>query len=256
MTADCTRRQVLELSLFGGLAFLPMVGCKKPVATGGPEAGTSAETPKEVPMPTTEYTLPPLPYPYEALEPVIDAETMHLHHDLHHKAYVDGANEAMKMLQSARDNGDMKMVQHWERKLAFNGSGHFLHSLFWQNMISPGKGGEPSKALVQAMDAGLGSLDKMKAQFTAVAKSVEANGWGMLAWSIPDQRLVILGVENHQKQALWAVVPILVCDVWEHAYYLKYHNKRADYVQAWWGIVNWNDVSARFAKALPLALQK
>ncbi len=227
--------------------FLDLTGCRAPAPSVSPSTPLA-----EVPMPT-EYTLPPLPYAYDALQPVIDAETMHLHHDLHHKAYVDGANEAQRALQAMRESGDFKSIQTLERKLAFHASGHLLHSLFWTNMAPPGTGGAPSKELDQALVASFGSADKLKAQLSAAAATVEGNGWGMLAYSLPDRALTVIQVENHQKQALWSVVPLLVCDVWEHSYYLKYQNKRADFIRSWWGVVNWQDVSKRFADASAMA---
>jgi Fe-Mn family superoxide dismutase len=229
-----TRREIGGLALIGGfLALAPDIA----------EAAGEKRGP-------TEYALPPLPYAMDALEPAIDARTLELHHGKHHKAYVDGANEARAQLATARDSGDFKLIDYWERKLAFHGSGHYLHSLFWQNMAPPAKRGAPSKELAGEIDAAFGSLDKLKAQFTAAARTVEANGWGMLAWNLADRNLVVLAIENHQKQGLWPVVPLLVCDVWEHAYYLVWQNKRADFIKAWWDVVNWGDVSARLA-AIP-----
>ncbi len=203
-------------------------------------------------MMPTEYTLPPLPYSYDALEPYIDAQTMKLHHDLHHKGYVEGANAAMKALQEARGSGDFKLVDYWSKKLAFHASGHLLHSLFWTNMAPAGKGGTPSKELTTAIDSFFGDLDKMKAQLSAAAKTVEGSGWGIFGYNPFDQSLVVLQAENHEKKTIWSVVPLLVLDVWEHAYYLKYQNRRADFVTAWWNVVNWQDVSKRFAKARQL----
>lgn len=199
-------------------------------------------------MAPREYTLPALPYPYEALEPYIDAETLKLHHDKHHAGYVEGANQAQRELAAARESGDFKLVDYWQRKLAFHGSGHLLHSLYWVNMAPKGQGGAPSQELLTAVQSSFGSLDKMKAQLTAAAKTVEANGWGILAWNAMDNSLVVLQCENHQKQIIPSAVPLLVVDAWEHAYYLKYQNRRVDYLDAWWNVVNWNDVSRRFAK--------
>ncbi len=200
----------------------------------------------------SEYTLPPLPYPYEALEPVVDAATVRLHHDVHHAGYVKGANAALQALEAARKSGDYQLVDHWSKKLAFHTSGHLLHALYWENMAPVGKGGAPSKELNAAIQAAFGSLDAMKAQLSAAAKAVEGSGWGVLGYSPFDQTLVLLQCENHEKKAIWAVIPLLVVDVWEHAYYLKYQSKRADYVDAWWSVVNWDDVSKRFAKARTL----
>jgi Fe-Mn family superoxide dismutase len=176
---------------------------------------------------------------------------MHLHHDIHHKGYVDGLNTAEKKLAEARAAGDYALVKHWSRELAFHGSGHFMHSLFWPNMAPAGKGGggEPAGALAEQIKKDLGSFDAFKKQYSAAAVAVEGSGWAVLAWQPQGNQLVILQSEKHQQLTQWGVVPLLVLDVWEHAYYLKYQNKRAAYVEAWWNVVNWADVADRFKKA-------
>jgi len=194
------------------------------------------------------YELPALPYAYDALEPHIDEQTMHLHHDLHHKGYVDGLNKALDMLAAARESGDFALVKHWEREAAFHGSGHFLHSIFWQNM-GPNKGGEPKGALRQQIEKDFGSFDAFRKQFSAAANAVEGSGWALLVWEGNAGQLEILTSEKHQNLTQWGVVPLLVLDVWEHAYYLKYQNKRAAYVEAFWNVVNWDDVAQRLAAA-------
>jgi Fe-Mn family superoxide dismutase len=197
------------------------------------------------------HQLPPLPYDYKALEPNIDEQTMHLHHDIHHKAYVDGLNKAEDMLAQARKAGDYALVKHWSREAAFHGSGHFLHSIFWPNMAPAGKGGggEPSDALAQAINKDFGSFAAFKAQFSAAAVAVEGSGWAILAYQPAGDQLVILQSEKHQNLTQWGVVPLLVLDVWEHAYYLKYQNRRAEYVNNFFNIINWSDVAARYSKA-------
>jgi len=197
------------------------------------------------------HTLPPLPYDYNALEPAIDEQTMRLHHDLHHKAYVDGLNKAEEMLAKARETGDFALVKHWEREAAFHGSGHLLHAVFWPNLAPAGKGGggEPAGALAAQIARDFGSFAGFQGQFTAAATQVEASGWAILAWRPADRALVVLTAEKHQNLTQWGVVPLLVLDVWEHAYYLKYQNRRAEYVKNWWSVVNWSDVAARFAAA-------
>jgi Fe-Mn family superoxide dismutase len=235
------RRSLGELALFGGLLALPVLAPGSAEAQGKPAA------------PAGDYRLPPLPYPMNALEPAIDARTLELHHGKHHQGYVDGANQARAQLAALRHSGDYKLIDHWQRKLAFHGAGHYLHSLFWQNMGPAARRRGPSKQLAAALTQSFGGMEKMKAQFSAAAKAVEGNGWGMLAWNLADRALVILAIENHQKQALWPVVPLLVCDVWEHAYYLGYQNRRADFIQAWWSVVNWTDVSSRLAQAARIA---
>jgi Fe-Mn family superoxide dismutase len=197
------------------------------------------------------HELPPLPYDYKALEPYIDEQTMHLHHDIHHKGYVDGLNNAEKKLAEARAAGDYALVKHWSREAAFHGSGHFMHALFWPNMAPAGKGGggEPTGALAEQIKKDFGSFDAFKKHYSAAAVAVEGSGWAVLAWQPQGKQLVILQSEKHQQLTQWGTVPLLVLDVWEHAYYLKYQNKRAAYVEAWWNVVNWADVAARFAKA-------
>lgn len=200
------------------------------------------------------YELPPLPYPYDALEPYIDEQTMHLHHDIHHKGYVDGLNKAEAELAKAREANDFALVKHWEREAAFHGSGHILHAIFWTNMAAAGNGGggTPSGALAQQIEADFGSFDKFKAQFIAASIAVEGSGWGILAWQPTLRKLVILQAEKHQQLTQWGAIPLLVLDVWEHAYYLKYQNKRADYVKGFFNIVNWSDAASRFEKASQL----
>ncbi|MCU0692590.1 MAG: superoxide dismutase [Polyangiaceae bacterium] len=247
------RAAVQGLVAVGGLLFLPMQSC------GGlrPPGVVAPPPPNEQEFPmANEYTLPKLPYSYEALEPYVDAQTVKLHHDMHHAGYVNGANAALKELEAARKSGDFKLVDHWSKKLAFHASGHLLHSLYWDNMAPQGKGGAPSKELTAAITSSFGNLDAMKAQLSAAAKLVEGSGWGVVGFNTFDQSLTILQAENHEKKAIWSVIPLLVVDVWEHAYYLKYQNKRADYVDAWWNVVSWDDVSKRFAKASMLKALK
>jgi Fe-Mn family superoxide dismutase len=196
------------------------------------------------------HELPPLPYDYNALEPYIDEQTVHLHHDLHQKAYVDGLNNAEKKLADARAAGDFALVKHWSRELAFHGSGAFMHQYYWENMAPAGKGGggEPTGALAEQINKDFGSFDAFKKQYSAASVAVEGSGWAVLVWQPQGNQLVILQSEKHQQLSQWGAVPLLVCDVWEHAYYLKYQNKRAAYVEAWWNVVNWADVAARLAK--------
>lgn len=194
------------------------------------------------------HQLPPLPYAYDALEPYYDEQTMRLHHDAHHKAYVDGLNNAEAKLAEAREKGDFALVKHWERELAFHGSGHILHTMFWENM-APNAGGSAVGPIAVQIDQDFGGYDVFKKQFSAAAVAVEGSGWAVLAWNPGFGKLVVLTAEKHQNLTQWGVVPLLVCDVWEHAYYLKYQNRRAAWVEAWWNLVNWDDVNRRFAAA-------
>lgn len=197
----------------------------------------------------TTHTLPDLPYAYDALEPFIDKETLRLHHDIHHKAYVDNLNKAESELAKARASGDFGLIEYWSKKAAFNGGGHFLHSLFWRTMApshtstNPGKGGiTPEGKIAKLISRDFGSFESFKKQFSAAALNVEGAGWAILHHRKSDGRLIILQAENQHKLTSWDSTPILALDVWEHAYYLKYQNKRKDYIEAWWNVVNWDEV--------------
>ncbi|MEK5441999.1 MULTISPECIES: superoxide dismutase [unclassified Fredinandcohnia] len=198
-----------------------------------------------------QHTLPPLPYDYDALEPYISKEIMRLHHDKHHKSYVDGLNKAEKMMEKARDTGDYDLLKHWEREAAFNGSGHYLHTIFWE-VMKPKGGGMPGRELLRQINRDFGSFEVFKRHFSEAANKVEGVGWAILVWSPRAGRLEILQAERHQFMTQWDTIPLLVLDVWEHAYYLQYKNVRADYVKNWWNIVNWNQVEHRFKEASKL----
>jgi superoxide dismutase, Fe-Mn family len=195
-----------------------------------------------------EYVLAPLPYEYNALEPHIDEQTMRLHHDKHHLAYVNGLNSSLAALAKARETNDYGLVQYYSNQIAFHGAGHILHAVFWNNM-SPKGGGEAKGNLAKALVKDFGSLASFKAHFSAAANKVEGGGWAILAYQPLGKQLVILQAEKHQNLAQWGAIPLLVLDVWEHAYYLKYQNKRADYIVAFFNVINWNDVEERFEKA-------
>ncbi|GAA1144853.1 superoxide dismutase [Microbacterium natoriense] len=194
------------------------------------------------------YTLPELPYDYSALEPHISGTIMELHHSKHHQAYVTGANTALEQLAAARETGDLSAVNKLEKDLAFNLGGHINHSVFWEN-LSPDGGGSPEGELAAALDDAFGSLDAFRAHFTATALGVQGSGWAVLAWDGVGARPVIFQLFDQQGNAPLGVTPLLQLDVWEHAYYLDYRNVRADYVKAFWEIVNWPDVQRRFQRA-------
>lgn len=196
-----------------------------------------------------EHTLPELPYAYDALEPHIDEQTMRLHHDKHHLGYVNGLNNAEKKLAEARESGDFGLIRHWERELAFNGAGHFNHVLFWNNMCPADQSGAPEGDLLSQINADFGSFDKFKAQFSAASSKVEGSGWGMLVWETIGHHLTTVAVQNHQHYFPITSIPVLVLDVWEHAYYLKYQNARGSYVENFWNVVNWANVSENLEKA-------
>ncbi|MDQ0205845.1 superoxide dismutase [Alkalicoccobacillus murimartini] len=212
------------------------------------------ETVALAPVPIGGHTLPPLPYPINALEPYIDRETMRIHHDILHKKYVDDLNKAEKELQKARTTNNYDLVKTWERELAFNGAGHYLHTLFW-NVMSPEGGGVPMGELASQIQKDFGSFEQFKAHFSAAAEKVEGGGWALLVWSPRAHHLEILQAEKHQNLSQQDQVPLLVLDVWEHAYYLGYKNERKAYIDNWWNIVNWSEVSKRYAEAKKLRWQ-
>lgn len=193
------------------------------------------------------HELPPLPYAYDALEPHYDTQTVKLHHDLHHAGYVKGWNDAEAQVQAMLKSGDFAGAKAACKALAFHGSGATLHEIFWTNM-KPGGGGLPSGELLQAIDSAFGSYDALKGLFLAAANSAEGSGWAILAYRPMDNALVVLQAEKHENFTQWGVQPILVLDVWEHAYYLKYQNKRPDWTKAFMEhLVNWDDVAKRYA---------
>ena len=199
------------------------------------------------------YTLPELPYDLAALEPHYSAEVLELHHDKHHKAYVDGANTTLDKLDQARTSDDYGSINQLQKNLAFHLSGHVLHSMFWEN-LSPDGGGEPDGELIAAVNEGFGSLEHFKNQMTQAALNVQGSGWGALTWEPLGQRLIIEQIYDHQSNVGQGAPPLLVLDMWEHAYYLQYKNVKADWVDAFWKIVNWPDVAARFERARTLEL--
>ena len=193
------------------------------------------------------HELPPLPYAYDALEPYYDAETVRLHHDIHHAAYVKGWNDAEAQVQAMLKSGDFAAAKAASKALAFHGSGAILHGIFWTNM-KPAGGGAPTGDLAKAVDAAFGSADALKGLLTAAANQVEGSGWGILAHRKMDDALVVLQAEKHENLTQWGVTPLLALDVWEHAYYLKYQNKRPDWTKTFMEhLVNWDDVAKRYA---------
>ncbi|HAM45844.1 MAG TPA: superoxide dismutase [Propionibacteriaceae bacterium] len=194
------------------------------------------------------YTLPDLDYDYGALAPAISGEIMELHHSKHHAAYVAGANTALEKLAEARDKGDFASVPKLEKDLAFHLGGHINHSVFWKNM-SPDGGGEPTGDVASAIEEYFGSFTGFQGQFNAAANSLQGSGWAMLVWDTFGKRLNVNQLYDQQNNLPAGQVPLLQLDMWEHAFYLQYKNVKADYVKAWWNVVNWSDVNARLAKA-------
>lgn len=200
-----------------------------------------------------EYVLPDLPYDYGALEPHISGEIMELHHSKHHATYVKGANTALEKLAEARESDQFTTVNLQEKNLAFNLGGHVNHSVFWPNM-SPEGGDKPEGELAAAIDDHFGSFDAFRAHFTATALGVQGSGWSILAWDSLGRRPVIEQLYDHQGNLAASTVPLLLLDMWEHAYYLQYRNIKPDYIEAWWNVVNWADVARRFDHARSVVL--
>ena len=193
----------------------------------------------------TKYTLPDLKYDYSALEPAISGKIMELHHDKHHAGYVKGANQTLERLGEAREKEDFTRLGALEKALAFNLSGHVLHSLFWQN-LTPKGGGEPTGELAEQIRKDFGSFASFKRQLTEGASTIMGSGWGAVVWEPLAGRLLTTQIYDHQSNLAQAGVPIMVLDAWEHAYYLQYENRKTDFFQVVWNCWNWKDVAERF----------
>ena len=197
-----------------------------------------------------KYVLPELPYAYDALEPHISAEIMELHHSKHHQNYVNGANAALEKLEAARKDGSIAaVVTALSKDLAFNLGGHTNHSLFWEN-LSPNGGGKPAGELAAAIDEDFGSFEEFQKHFAAAALGLQGSGWAVLAYDKIGERLVIEQMTDQQGNLSIDLVPLLLLDMWEHAFYLQYKNVKADYVAAVWNVFNWDEVAARYAAAV------
>jgi Fe-Mn family superoxide dismutase len=201
----------------------------------------------------SKYSLPPLPYDFGALEPHVSGKIMELHWGKHHAAYVKKANEALEELDQARVKGDLARLPALERALAFNLSGHVLHSIFWQN-LSPDGGDEPRGELAEALAADFGSVKLFKDQVNAAAASVMGSGWAALVWEPLGRRLLVTQIYDHQSNLNQSGIPLLVLDAWEHAYYLQYQNRKEEFFSAVWNVWNWEDVSRRLEAARKLDL--
>ncbi len=203
-----------------------------------------------------DYSLPDLPYGYDALEPFIDQQTMMIHHDKHHAGYVKKLNDALqgeaagwleKPVEEVVANYT-QLPESIQTAVRNNGGGHLNHTLFWTMMAPEGKGGAPSDEVSGAIDSAFGGMDEFKKKFAATATGQFGSGWGWLVMD-SNQKLAVVGTPNQDNPVSSGHVPLLGIDVWEHAYYLKYQNKRADYVEAWFNVVNWNRVNELFAAA-------
>uniref|UniRef100_UPI00126664F1 superoxide dismutase n=1 Tax=Microlunatus speluncae TaxID=2594267 RepID=UPI00126664F1 len=192
--------------------------------------------------------LPDLPYDFAALEPHISGAIMELHHDKHHATYVKGVNTALEQLDEARASSSYANINRLEKDLAFHLGGHINHSVFWPN-LSPDGGDKPDGDLGAAIDESFGSFDAFRAQFEANANAIQGSGWSILAFDALGQRLNIVQLFDQQGNLPLAQIPIVLLDMWEHAFYLQYKNVKADYVKAWWNVVNWADAQKRYAAA-------
>jgi Fe-Mn family superoxide dismutase len=240
---NISRRQAIKTAALAGTALAVL-----PAAI----AQTNSAAPTAVP--SSPFTLPPLPYAYDALEPFIDAQTMQIHHDKHHAAYVANLNKAIADFPAmGKDpievllmNLNSAVPEKIRTAIRNNGGGHYNHSLFWQMMKKNG-GGQPVGELAKAIDTSFGSFSAFKEGLAKAALGQFGSGW---AWLVLDgKQLKITATANQDTPLTAGQIPLLGVDVWEHAYYLKYQNKRADYVNAWFNVVNWDFVSGRYAKA-------
>ncbi len=201
----------------------------------------------------TRYVLPALEYDFGALEPHISGRIMELHHGKHHKAYVEGANKALEQLQEARQKGALDGVATLERALAFNVSGHVLHSIFWRN-LAPKGGGKPTGELAQTIERQFGNFDLFKQQMSKTAATLMGSGWAALMWDTMSAQLVITQIHDHQSNTIQGAVPVMVLDAWEHAYYLQYQTEKAKYFEAVWNLWSWQDIASRLEGARRLVL--
>jgi Fe-Mn family superoxide dismutase len=249
MSHSINRREAV-----GGFAALSALGLASTIATGsqsrnrkGPYSPASLGFDEG----TRSYVLPELPYAYDALEPVIDEMTMRIHHGKHHAGYVKGANNALTKLAEIRISGDPALIQHWQRQLSFHMGGHINHTLFWAGMKpeSQGGGGQPTGALHEKIKHDFVSFEKFALHFKSAATTVEGSGWAWLVNEPASGQLMITQMQNQQDMMFSGAVPLLGIDVWEHAYYLKYQNKRAEYVENFMRVIDWDEISRRFNAA-------
>ena len=189
----------------------------------------------------------PLPYNKNFLEPYMDEETVYLHHTFHHGGAVKAANNDLQKIRKALDENNLDITDYWTKKLSYHFSSHVLHTIFWTNLTN--KKTDPGGDLLKRIEKDFGSYDKLKGYLAKTSKDVDGNGWGILGYQPYSDKLTILQCENHEKLTQWGVVPLLVVDVWEHAYYLKYKNKRADFVDTMFQIINWDNVADRLNTA-------
>jgi Fe-Mn family superoxide dismutase len=240
MTTDPSRRDVLKL---GSMAVLGLCGLDRQLFASQTSRAPAGRGAFEGAYEKGEYRLPPLPYAYNALEPLYDEKTLRLHYTKHHAPAVTALNEALQKLEAARKANDYGSIQSLCGQLALNGSSHVLHTLFWHSM-GPGTPQVPPN-LAAAMTSSFGSVRNAQSQFAAATKAVEGSGWGALVYEPIADKLLILQCEKHQNLTIWNTVPLFVCDVWEHAYYLQYQNNRATWVDSFMKLANWPFAATR-----------
>lgn len=237
------RKEFLQNSLIlGGATVLP---ANSLLAASVSENGIDKLTDKD-----GNFSQQALPYKEDFLEPGMDAETMKLHYTFHHGGAVKAANNDLKKIKEALDNNSLETIDFWTKKLSFHFSSHILHSIYWTNLTN--KQSSPMGELQKRIEKNFGSFDKLKTYIATTSKNIDGNGWGILGYQPYSDSLTILQCENHEKLTQWGVVPLLVIDVWEHAYYLKYKNRRADFVDTLFNLINWDNVSHRLDIALKL----
>lgn len=198
------------------------------------------------------FALQPLPYTETFLEPYMDEETVHLHHTFHHGGAVKAANKDLSMIKKALDENSLDTLDFWTKKLAFHLSSHILHTVFWTNLTN--KKTDPTGELLRRIEKDFGTFDRLKTLLAKISKDVDGNGWGILGYQPYTDKLTVLGCENHEKLTQWGVIPLLVIDVWEHSYYLKYRNRRGEFVDNLFPIINWDNAAERLNTALKLTL--
>jgi len=203
-----------------------------------------------------KYELPKLPYAYNALEPHIDAQTMEIHHTKHHQAYTNGLNTALESLSAELQNMELtkllssidKVPENVRGAVNFHGGGYDNHTLFWNNM-KPNGGGEPGGSIADAIKTSFGSFSDFKEKFSSTSAVIQGSGWGWLVYNPTSKKVEYKSMPNQTSPRTEGLIPLLGCDVWEHAYYLKYQNRRPDYIASWWNVVNWDEVEHRFSQA-------
>ena len=245
-----SRRNFLQTAAFAGAASLVASSVTGKNFFNNISAEPNAEN---------TFTLPPLPYAYDALEPSIDKQTMEIHHSKHHQGYVNNLNKALSEVQwnKTADQNALenicRNISEYSVAVRNNAGGHYNHSLFWK-LMKPGGGGNPSGALAEAINSRYASVENLKKFFSDSAKSVFGSGWAWLIINMSDKKLEITTTPNQDNPLMDIAdargVPVLGLDVWEHAYYLKHQNKRADYISAWWNVVNWDEASRLYSLAI------